>query len=117
MAMNPADATEVVPYLTSAATIIYIQKWLKTRDVYRRFITAFPAADKYGHWLVAGVMSLVAAAGIHYTYIGTLETGGQLVFNIPAFTVIIHGISDWFKVYILQHFGHDLVTQGVKPSA
>lgn len=114
MAINPQDATEVVPYLTSAATIVYIQKWLKTKDVYQRFIAAFPTADKYAHWLVAGILSLLASTGIHYTWEGSLVNGSVLTFNIPTLMTLIHGTSDWFKVYILQHFGHDISTQGVK---
>jgi hypothetical protein len=112
--VNPNDVTEVVPYLTSAATIVYIQKWLKTRDVYQRFIIAFPTTDKYAHWFVAGLMSLIASAGIHYTWSGNLQAGGSFTILVPSFFGILHGISDWFKVYILQHFGHDAVTQSLK---
>jgi hypothetical protein len=103
MAVNPNDATEVVPYLTSSATIVFIQKWLKSREFYQKFVAAFPGADKYAHWFVAGIMSLIAAAGIHYVWTGSLNEGGQLVLTIPAVGVIIHGLSDVFKVYILQH--------------
>ena len=99
---TPADIT-AVPYLTSAATIVYIQKWLKTRDFYQQFVTAFPASDKYVHWLAAGAMSLVAAAGIHYTWTGSLVGGGQFNVVVPTLMAMLHGVSDWFKVYILQH--------------
>lgn len=112
--VNPADATEVVPYLTSAATIVYIQKWMKQKDVYKRFVKEFPGADRYAHWLMAGIMSLVAAAGIHYTWTGNLTDGGHIAIDIPNLTTIGHGISDWFKVYILQHLAHDVTSQGVK---
>ncbi len=106
--VNASDATEVVPYLTSAATIVYIQKWLKTRDVYNKLITAFPGADKYAHWFFAGLMSLIAAAGIHYVWSGTLSDfltgkGGLLTITVPSLIDMLHGASDWFKVYILQH--------------
>lgn len=106
--MTTTDATEVVPYLTSAATIVYIQKWLKNKDVYKRFITAFPTADKYAHWFVAGIMSLVASAGIHYVWTGSLSGGGKFVIDVPPIIVVLHGISDWYKVYILQHFGYEI---------
>lgn len=104
--MTGNDATEIVPYLTSAATIVFIQKWLKTRTTYQQFVKAFPGADKYAHWLVAGVMSLVAAAGIHYTWSGTLHDGGILMITVPKLIDIFHGLSDFFKVYILQHTIH-----------
>lgn len=103
------DASEVVPYLTSAATIAYVHKWLKTTDYYTRFVSAFPGADRYAHWFTAGIMSLVAAVGIHWTYTGTLSTGGTITFAIPPLVTLLHGMADWFKVYILQHFAHDTV--------
>lgn len=101
--MNPNDATEVVPYLTSAATIVYIQEWLKQRQVYAQFVQAFPGTDKWAHWAVAGVMSLVAAAGIHWVWTGSLTNGGVLTIQIPDLTTVAHGVADWFKVYVLQH--------------
>lgn len=103
MAVNPNDATEVVPYLTSAATIVYIQKFLKSRQIYASFVKAFPGADKWAHWFMAGLMSLVAAAGIHWAWSGTLTEGGTLTIMVPTLAAIVHGVSDWFKVYILQH--------------
>jgi len=101
--INPNDATEVVPYLTSAATIVAIQKWLKTQDVYAKFVKAFPGADKWAHWTVAGVSSLFVAMGIHTVYNWNTQTGGQVVFVIPGLMVLIHGFGDFFKVFILQH--------------
>ena len=100
---NPSDATEVVPYLTSAATIVALQGWLKGRQFYQDFVTAFPSTDKYAHWLVAGAASLIASAGIHFVWSGTLAEGGTATFAVPGIIAIIHGVSDWFKVYILQH--------------
>lgn len=106
MAVNPNDATEVVPYLTSAATIVFIQKWLKTRNFYQQFVTAFPGADKWAHWIAAGFMSLVAAAGIHLTWSYDPNAGGTFSGTLPDIMTMVHGVSDWFKVYILQHTIH-----------
>ncbi len=103
MALNPNDATEVVPYLTSAATIVMVQKWLKTLQVYARFVEAFPGADRWAHWLVALVASLIAAAGIHIVWTGTFTEGGVATFNVPGVWAMVHGLGDWFKVFILQH--------------
>lgn len=100
--MVSQDQTEVVPFLTSAATIVYLQKWLKTRNLYVQFVKAFPGADKYAHWFVAGLMSLVTAAGIHAVWDGTLTSGGKLTIEIPSALLLLHGLSDWFKVYVLQ---------------
>lgn len=117
---NPNDATEVVPFLTSAATIVYIQKWLKHREVYQRFVAAFPGADKWAHWLAAGIMSAITAAGIHFVWnctgcqTWTPENGGIAQIQIPGVVAMIHGLADFWKVYILQHFGHDAVSQAAQ---
>jgi hypothetical protein len=101
--MTPPDVSEVVPYFTSAATIVFVQKALKQTQLYARFIQAFPGADKYAHWFVAGLGSLIAAEGIHITYGWTVATGGTISFAVPGLAALLHGFSDWFKVYILQH--------------
>lgn len=109
--INPNDATEVVPYLTSAATIVAIQKWLKTRGAYAQFVTAFPLADKYVHWLVAGTGSLVAATGIHMVWNWDLIHAGTFSGTIPSVLDMLHGLGDWFKVYILQHTVYEATHQ------
>jgi hypothetical protein len=103
MALSPKDATEVVPYLTSAATIVALQKWLKTRAWYQTLTQAIPGSDKWTHWLVAGVASFVASLGIHVVWDWDVIKGGQAVFTIPGFWDLAHGLADWWKVYILQH--------------
>jgi hypothetical protein len=112
--VSPQDATEVVPYLSSAATIYFIQKFLKEREVYQRFVGAFPGADKWGHWFIAAVMSMVAAAGIHVVWTCSLcsvwdpNKGGTALITIPSIGDMVHGLSDWWKVYILQQAMHEV---------
>lgn len=101
--INPSDGAQVMSYATSAATIVAIQKWLKTREFYGTFVAAFPGSDKYAHWLIAGVCSLVAAAGIHVVWNWNATAGGTALITIPDLTTLLHGVSDWFKVYISQH--------------
>jgi len=112
---SPQDATEVVPYLTSAATIVFIQSWLKEHRVYQQFVAAFPGADKYAHWIVAAVMSLAAATGIHWVWDGSWNDfvsghGVSVTITIPMASVVLHGLSDWFKVYVLQSTIYNTVT-------
>lgn len=109
--VNPNDATEVVPYLTSAATIVYIQKWLKTQQPYQQFVKAFPGADKWAHWAMAGLSSLIASAGIHIVWNWDALHGGQVMFNLPDLSSLLHGVADWFKVYILQHTVYEATHQ------
>lgn len=113
---NSPPAEVVIPYLTSAATIVYVQKWLKTLEFYQRFVKAFPGADKYAHWVVAGAMSVIAATGIHWVWTGTLLNGGVLTINVPQLSDILHGVSSWFKVYITQHTIYEATTAGPTPA-
>lgn len=103
--MNPTDVGigEFGSAVTSAATIVYIQNWLKTRDFYARFVVAFPGSDEYAHWIIAGTASLIAAAGIHLTWNYDLIKGGQFAGTIPSLRDMLHGMGDWFQVYIYQH--------------
>lgn len=105
--MPGSDATEVVPYLTSAALIMYAMRYLKTFDFYGRFVEAFPAADRWVHRMVAGVGALVAAIGIHVSFQGDFNTGWTFHGTIPDINTIIHGGWDWTKVYVLQQFAYD----------
>ncbi len=112
--MTPQDATEVVPFLSSAATIYFLQKRLKQTQVYQQFIQAFPGADKWGHWFIAGVMSLAASAGIHIVWTCGLcsvwdpNKGGTALITVPSLADMVHGLSDWWKVYILQQSMHEM---------
>lgn len=106
--MTPADATEVVPYLTSAVLIVYAQKFMKTRDVYIKFVESMPGADKWAHRLIAAIGVAVSAAGIHYTYMGDYTTGWIVHINIPDIWTVLHGLTDFVKLYTLQQFAYDV---------
>lgn len=101
------DNTEVVPYLTSAALIVYVQRWLKSRDFYQAFVGAMPGADKWAHRLVAGVGALLMALGIHYTFTGDMQAGWQLHLSIPALWTLLHTAGDFVKEYVLQQMIFD----------
>lgn len=105
-----SDAGQVSSFLTSAATIVALQKFLKTRDFYQQFVKAFPGSDKYAHWLIAGISSIVAAAGIHIVWNWDLLHGGQATATIPDLSSMVHGVTDWFKVYIMQHTIYEATT-------
>lgn len=105
--MNPQDANEVVPFLTSAAAIYFVQKFLKNRPSYAEFVKAMPGAAKWAHRTVALIGSLIAAVGIHYTYNGTLHAGGTVSIVIPGLWDMIHAGSDVAKVFILQQYAYE----------
>ncbi len=102
MVPSAQDASEVVPWLTSAATIVALQRWLKTKKLYWDLVRVVPGADKWAHWCIAGAASLIAAAGIHLTWNWDMIHGGQFAGSLPSLMDLVHGLGDWFKVYILQ---------------
>ena len=108
------DATEVVPYLTSATTIYFIQKLLKQTNGYQAFVKIVPGADKWAHWLFAGLASLIASTGIHLVWSCTgcaawdPVNGGVGQIAIPGIPALLHGVSDWWKVYVLQQTVHEI---------
>lgn len=120
--MTPGDATEVVPYLTSAATIYFLQQQFKRLPAYQTFVKAFPGADKWAHWIVAGLMSAAAAAGIHVVWTCSLcslydvNKGGTALVTLPSIWDIIHGLSDWWKVFVLQQFGYRIADGRPSPA-
>lgn len=111
--MNPDGTGEVVPYLAAGALIMYVQSWLKRFDWYKRFVTAFPAADKYVHRMVAGVGSFIAAVGIHYTIGGDSALGWDLHVRIPNLTQLAHGAWDFVNIFIFQNLAYDATRRPV----
>jgi hypothetical protein len=104
---SPADATEIVPYLTTAAVIVYAQRFLKTTRVYEQFVAAMPGADKWAHRLVAGIGAFVAALGIHMTFAGDFSNGWAFSGTIPNGWELLHGLADFVKVFALQQWAYD----------
>lgn len=105
--VNPSDATEVVPFLTSAAVIVYAQKFLKTTNLYGRFVKAIPGADKWAHRIVAGLGALIAALGIHMTFAGDFNAGWTFSGTVPNGWELMHGFGDFIKVFALQQWAYD----------
>ncbi len=109
--VNPNDATEVVPFLTSAAVIVYIQKYLKgsrlTSEWYAKFVAAVPGSDKWAHRIIAGLGSFVAALGIHMTFAGDFNNGWTFAGQIPNGWELLHATGDFIKVFALQQWAYD----------
>ncbi len=100
--------TEVVPYLAFGALIMYAQRALKRFDWYSKFVTAFPAADRWVHRIVAGALAFIAAVGIHYTWQGDATTGWNIHIAIPNLAALGHGTWDFVNVYIFQQLSYDV---------
>ena len=117
---SPADVNVFAPFFFSTATIVLAHKWLKTTSSYTVFVHAFPGADKWAHRAAAGFGSLIAAAGIHYTWNWDIQTGGELHAHIPGLLGMIegvlHGGKDLFKVYVSQEMLYQMSRHGPFPS-
>lgn len=110
--MTPnGDITEVTPYLTSAATIAFAQKWLKSFAWYQNLVKELPIADKWIHRGIALVGSVSVAVGIHITFTGSLMTGYDGTFHIPNIMTMLHGASDVAKVFALQQMSYNIIKE------
>lgn len=109
------SATEIVPYFTTAALIVYAQKYLKTFGIYNTFVEHFPGADKWAHRFVAGIGAIWVALGLHFTYAGSADSGYQFHLVTPAAVQMLHGLGDFLKVYVLQQVIHDGTQKHLNP--
>lgn len=88
--------------------VMYFQSWLKRFDFYKAFVKAFPAADKYVHRMIAGLVSLFAAIGITYTMTGDSLAGWVLTLNIPNQATLVDAALTFVKVFIAQQGAYDM---------
>lgn len=105
--MIPNDVSEVVPYLSSSATIVYVQRYLKSKQFYKNIVAEIPLADRYIHRAIAVTGALITAIGIHITFTGSILKGYDGTFHIPNLWDLLHGLGDFFKVFILQQTIYD----------
>lgn len=105
--VDTQGATEVVPFLTSGALIMYAQRYLKSRESYMKVVEAIPMADVWIHRIVAMVGSLAAGLGIHLTIAGSFDVGWTLHALIPNGWELMHAVGDVGKVYVLQQLSYD----------
>ena len=92
----------------SGIVLMYFQSWLKRFDWYKKFVTTFPAADKYVHRAVAGLGSLIIALGITYTVTGDTAAGWHVVLNIPNANDLMIAAWNFVQVYVSQQVSYDM---------
>lgn len=97
----------VITTLTGAAIVVYLQRYMHTREWYQKIITALPVADKYLHRTVAALGSLLVMLGITWTFTGSWDAGWHVTIDTPAGTALLLGIWAWFKTYVLQQIVYD----------
>ena len=106
------QATEIVPFLTTAALIVYAQKWLKSTGLYGAFVEKMPGADKWAHRLVASIGALWTALGLDFAYDGSGDAGYTFRLITPATVTMLHGLGDFAKVYVMQQVVYDATQKG-----
>jgi len=94
-------------YFTAGVVLMYVQAWLKRFEFYKKFVTAFPTADKYVHRAVAGLGSFVAAVGITYTMSGDWSAGWQVSFDIPNGPELLEATWAFVNVFVSQQVAYD----------
>ena len=94
-------------YFTAGVVLMYIQSWLKRFGWYKKFVTAFPAADKYVHRMVAGLGSFLTAVGITYTAQGDWATGYMIGIAIPSGPQLLEAVWAFVNVFVSQQVAYD----------
>lgn len=92
----------------SGVVLMYAQSFLKRFEWYKAFVTAFPAADKYVHRMVAGLGSLIVALGITYTLTGDSAAGWHVTFDIPNADTLLKASWSFIKVFTTQQVSYDM---------
>ena len=92
----------------SGIVLMYMQSWLKRLDWYKAFVTAFPAADKYVHRMVAALGSFIVALGITYTMTGDATNGWQLTLGIPNASALLQAAWAFVQVFVSQQVAYDV---------
>lgn len=108
-------ATEIVPYFTMGAIIVYVQKTMKTYALYDRFVRKFPGADKWAHRAVSAFWALWSALGLHFVYEGTADTGYSFHLITPAVSSMLHSGGDFIKLFVMQQVLYDATQKGKNP--
>lgn len=99
---------ETEGYTLVGIVLMYFQSWLKRFEWYKAFVTAFPAADKYVHRMVAALTAFVAAVGITYTMTGDSAAGWQVAIAIPNQAALLESARAFLTVFISQQFAYDI---------
>lgn len=98
-----ADNSQMITsQLASAALLAYLLQWLKRT----RLIPWVSEHTKGINYALTGIMSLLAAVGIHYNFdaaAGTLTIGGLHA------TTIAHGLWEWLKQWAFQQGAADMI--------
>lgn len=121
VAASNDDPSPLRSMTLSAIAIVYVQKWMKRRAWFQRFIVAFPGANKYAHRVVAATGALLTMAGVHYTFAGTLLGGATYTIQLPPLqqmiSALLHSSVDFGGIFGLQQVIYDATRQPPYPPA
>lgn len=93
----------ITSQLAGAALLAYLLQWVKRS----KLVPWVSEHTKTINYALTGLLSLIAAVGIHYQYdatAGTLTIGGLHASSI------FHGLVEWIKQWAFQQGASDLIT-------
>ena len=97
------DANEITAHLTSGAVVVYGIEWLKSRG-WCPWITS---QTIWVNRLASASGAFAAVMGISFSY--DPSVGGDI--HIPAATMLVTGLWDCVKQYVMQQMIYDGVVQ------
>lgn len=119
VAASTDDPSPLRSMTLSAIAIVYVQKWMKRRPWFQRFIVAFPGANKYAHRVVAAAGALLTMAGVHYTFSGSVLGGATYTIQLPPLqqmiSSLLHSSVDFGGIFGLQQVIYDATRQPPYP--
>lgn len=95
--------TDITAHLTTGAVVVYVIEYLK-RSQWFKWLSADSATTNR---IVSGLAAAAMAFGISAT--GSADTGW--VIHVPSLAVLMVGIWEWAKQYVLQQVLYDSVVQ------
>ena len=90
-----------------------LMQYAKTFNAYSRFVTAFPAADKWVHRFVAGLWSAVAAVGIVVSTTGDAQTGWVIQATVPSVAAMTNALMTFVTTFTVQQYAYQSTRRDV----
>lgn len=101
--MTGEGTNEVMTHLTTGAVIVYAIEWLKAQG-WCSWVTAESGT-------LNRLISAIGAAAVAFGISATGDAASGWIIQIPAVTVLVAGIWEWVKQFVLQQLIFDGVVQ------
>lgn len=102
-AATAVDTSQMISsQLAGAALLAYLLQWIKST----KLLPWVSEHTKGINYALTGVMSLVAAVGIHYQFD---STSGVLTISGLHTSSVLHGLWEWLKQWAFQQGAADMI--------